>query len=552
MRRFRPLGLFLIGFLLATLAGMVLRASPVMAQQAWSDLSISAPRPPRDILRKTTAVTGEIDPGQRSANATTSTAASGTLMSGPNGGAPGVAANAGEATQPVEGDVDLRGTDVAADGQISVAEADAVADGREPIPTDPRSSEDRAAFQGPPAGYDALAFQIELDPATDARPARLAALEPYTAVGRRVGSWMIFPTLEAGAGGTSNVFRTAAPKSDVLLDVRPTLLAVTDWQRHAVQIKATGLASAYGTFGSENERSYGFEARGRYDITGRSNIEVLAAHSLDQEPRSSLFAPQDARSPTPYVTDKVAVAYNIRFNRLSLQLRGAVTDIAYQPVGTFAGGILTNAERDLSAKDVALRAAWAFNPGLALFAESALNSQHYRAVPVDGIGRDSTGDRLKAGVSFGTLSQIWRGEVALGYGRQIARDSRMPNVDGLLLEANLGWKPTGLTSVLVKANTDFLTSTVPGQGGAVQRLGGVEVRHAFRRHLIGIAGVSYQVADYQGVSLSERTTTAELGFEYFATQSTTLLGRIQHASLESTGAATTTTDAFRLGVRYRP
>ena len=53
MRRLRflksRLGAFLIGFLFTTLAGMALRASPVMAediraQESWSDLSISRPR----------------------------------------------------------------------------------------------------------------------------------------------------------------------------------------------------------------------------------------------------------------------------------------------------------------------------------------------------------------------------------------------------------------------------------------------------------------------------------------------------------------------------
>ena len=555
MRRLRHIGPFLIGFLLATLAGVILRASPVMAQQAWSDLSIAKssntrpavrPRQAQEITDNTAQTSQPLAEGNQASNTATAVLRKNITTSVPKTSA------SSETSPPADGEPDTLQFNASADGQINVIEAVQSAEGREIALTDQSPPEERAAFFGPPAGYDALAFQIELDPANDARPARLAALDPYAPVGHRAGSWVLYPTVEAGVGRSSNVYRNAAQKPDVILDVRPTLLAVTDWERHAVQLKATGLATAYGQFGSENERSYGFEARGRYDLSKRANIEVLAAHSLDQEPRSSLFSPQDARSPVPFITDKAAIAYNQRFNRLSLQLRGAVTDISYQPVGTYAGGTLSNAERDLSSKDLAVRAAWSFNSGLALFAETALNSQQYRVTPADGIARDSTGDRLKAGVAFGSQSQIWRGEVAIGYGHQVARDGRLPNVEGLLIEANLGWKPTGLTSVLVKANTDFLTSTVPAQGGALQRVGGVEVRHAFQRQLIGIAGVSYQTADYQGIALTERTTTAELGFEYFASQSTTLLGRVQHTSLESTAAATVNTDAVRIGVRYRP
>jgi hypothetical protein len=552
------LGAFLIGFLFTTLAGMALRASPVMAQEikaqeSWSDLSITRPRPAVEPPARLRSTLADQFPDARATQS------------------PGVAADASgpasavltlpgqKSAQPMEkaqqdGETEQGvGVDLAVDGHMEVTEAEAPPDGREPYSGDPRLPQDRAAFASPPAGYDALAFQIALDPTTDARPRRLTALEPYAAVGRRAGSWVIFPTLETSIGGTSDVFRTSVAKSDLSFDVRPTLLAVTDWQRHALQFKATGLGSMYANYPSENERSYAFEARGRLDITKHANIEMLAAHSVDQEPRSSLFAPTDAKAPTPYATDKVAVAYTHTFNRLSLQLRGAATDVSYQPVGTYDGGTLSNAERDLTTHALALRAAWNFNPGLALFAESALNTQHYRTAPSDGITRDSSGDRLKLGVSFGTQSKIWRGEIAAGYGHQVARDTRLPNVEGLIVEANLGWKPTGLTSVLLRASTDFLTSTQPGQSGAVQRLGGIEVRHALQRKLIGVAGVSYQVADYQGVSLTERTTTSELGFEYFLSQSTTVLGRYQHVAIASSGTGgDSTTDSFRLGVRYRP
>ncbi len=453
----------------------------------------------------------------------------------------------GETERPV-------GADLAVDGHMEVVEPKENGDDRELFPGDPRLPEDRAAFLAPAAGYDALAFQIELDPASDPRAARLATLDPYAPVAHRAGGWVFFPTLEAGIGSTTNVYRTTSARPDLIFDVRPTLVAVTDWQQHALQFKATGLASDYRQFPSENERSYAFEARARLDISRRSNIEVLASHSLDQEPRSSLSSPADAKQPTPFTTDKIAMAFNQRFNRLSLQVRGAVTEYGYSPVGTYDGGVLSNAERDFAAKELALRAAWNFTPALAAFAETAHNSQLYRIAPADGISRDSTGDRFKLGLSFGTLSQIWRGEIAAGYGRQSARDGRLKNAEGVIIDANVGWKPSSITSVLFKAQTDFITSTEPGQGNATAYTASVELRHALRHDFIAIAGVSYQVTGYQApADLVERTTTAELGWEYYLTRTTTLSGKYSHVLLASTAPdASTTTDSVRLGVRYRP
>jgi hypothetical protein len=352
---------------------------------------------------------------------------------------------------------------------------------------------------------------------------------------------------------TSNVYKAPAAKPDLFFDARSTLLAVTDWQQHALQFKATGVSSAYQRYATEDERTYGFEARGRLDITRLSNIEVLASHSLDQEPRSSLQAPTDAKTPTPFVTDKMALAFNQRFNRLSIQLRGAITEIDYHPVEITSGGILSNDERDLTSRDAAFRVAWAFSPALSIFAESALNTQRYRTLPTDGISRDSNGERVKAGFSFGTQSQVWRGEIALGYGRQNATDPRLQDAHGMILEANLGWKPTKITSLLFKASTDFTTSTEAGQGNAVERTFGVELRHALQHRLTAIAGLSYQLTEYQGISLTEHTTTAELGFEYALTQDASLLGRYQHSVVTGTVIdSNSTTDSVRVAVRYRP
>ena len=525
-------------------------ASAAQAQQPTSDLSIIRPNgqtvPParpkfrtiidddKDLPTSEPGVTGDaIQPGETRRN--------GARLAR----LPERAQADGETEPPVSADLPL-------DGHIIVSEPPPQPDGTEAYAGDPRLPEDRAAFLSPPAGYDNLAFQIELDPATDARTQRLARFQPFAPVGMKSGSWVIFPIVETGANATTNVYRSSNAKPDLIFDVRPTVLAVSDWQRHALQFKATALGSAYERFSTENDRAYAFEARGRLDITRHANIEVLASHSLDQESRFSTFAATDAAKRTPYTTDKLAAVFNQRIGQVSLQLRNSVTGTTYQSVPAYDGSLIDNTDRDLVARDVAVRAAWNFSPALAAFAETAANSQTYRAVPTDGIGRNSTGERVKAGLSFGSTSQIWRGEIATGYGHQHASDGRLQDADGALLDASLTWRPTQITSVLFNARTDFVTSTVAGQGNAVQRAAGVELRHAFLRQLNGIASVSYQETDYQGLPLIERQTTGTLGLEYYLTRSTTLLSSYQHTVVTSTAAAAVNVDTVRVGVKWAP
>jgi hypothetical protein len=213
VRILRQLGSFIVGFALVSLAGILLRASPVMAQQAapqtWSDLTIARPAPPAlPPARLRTAIADDAaGSGVRAPLRQTQRGGDGVLDREP-----------------------LIQDEFAADGRLGGAEQLVSDDGRDVSMNDPSLPADRAAFLAAPEGYDALAFQIELDPATDARPGRLARFEPYAPIGRRAGSWVVFPTIEAGVGSTTNVYRTSPAKPDFIFDVRPTLLAVTNWE----------------------------------------------------------------------------------------------------------------------------------------------------------------------------------------------------------------------------------------------------------------------------------------------------------------------------------
>ena len=170
--------------------------------------------------------------------------------------------------------------------------------------------EDIAAFTSPPAGYNPYLYSIELDPLTDRRTRELFYLEPYFARGIRVGSFVVFPEAQIGATATNNIFRNSARLSDGALEVAANVRAVSDWRTHAVEFRASGLATFYDQFPTEDDRSYAFEARGRLDISKRTNIEVLALHQVDKDRRAQRDSPTDAAERGDVETDRVAFALN--------------------------------------------------------------------------------------------------------------------------------------------------------------------------------------------------------------------------------------------------
>ena len=438
------------------------------------------------------------------------------------------------------------------DGIIVVGEPTAARDGIADMGKDPRLAEDIAAFSSPPAGYNPYLYQIELDPLTDRRTRELFYLEPYYARGIRVGSFVVFPEAQIGATATNNIFRNSARLADSATEVGANVRAVSDWRTHAVEFRASGLATFYDQYPTEDDRSYALEARGRLDISKSTNIEVLALHQVDKDRRAQRDSPTDAAERGDVETDRLAFALNHRFNRLSLQLRGSITDLEFAPVTSTSGGIISNAERNTTQRETAFRTSWALNSKLDVFTEVAINDREYRAAPDDGILRSSTGERYRVGVTFGPANNTLRGEVSAGWGRQTPHDGRLGEIDGVIVDANLAWRASALTTFLLTARSDFVDTTTTGSFGALSRQVGLEARHTIRRYLIGIAGIKYTVNPYDAVYINERDLTTEAGFDYYLNRDAIIFARYQHIDFHSTVTGSNyADDIVHVGLRVR-
>lgn len=435
------------------------------------------------------------------------------------------------------------------DGVLEPEEPPAV-DGADPSQLDLRDPEDIAAFERPAAGFDPDLFSIEIEPILDRRPARLARFEPYDAIGIRVGSFTMFPEAEFAFGAYDNLFRSSSlVRRDTAFEVRPTIRAVSNWRTHAMEFRATGISTFHNQFPGEDDRAYTLEMRTRLDITRRTNIETMVSREHAQELRGSINAASVLGPRAEIDTTKSQVAINHRFNRLSIQLRGAITDTAYELPSLGQAPVVNT--RDNVLKEAALRATWLFKPTFGVFSELVVNERSYAAVAADGMDRDSTGNRVRAGVTFGTTSQKLRGEASIGHAEQDFAGG-LPAIRGVIVDANLAWRISALTSLLVTAKSDISEALLPGTGGALSQTVGAELRHSFKRALIGTAGVTLARQDYEGIRLHEQTLTSRLGLEYFLNRQITLFGRYQHAELDSTDHSRNYNyDEVKVGFRIR-
>jgi len=452
------------------------------------------------------------------------------------------------------------------DGVMDTGTKPVILDGVDPQAVDTRSDEDRNAFDAPPAGYDPLLFQIEeiapASPSLNRAPTRLFTREPYDPIGVRIGSFVLFPQSESGISWSSNVFASPNGETDISYVTRPSARLVSNWRSHAIELRATGELSSFDTFKTEDARGYLLEARGRLDVTRFTNVQGLISRQLSQESRSAVNA-LSVGDRADILVYNAALSFNHRFNRLSVQLRGAISNFDYGSVtvpgsqggGGNAGiqGTISNDDRDYLETRQAVRASWEFKPTFRVFTEAEFIQRDYDVAPIsDSILRDSQGGRYRVGFDFGATSDIMRGEISLGYGDHRPDDERLSSIDGLIVDANLAWRANGLTTLLLSGRSDVSETTTAFSSGVFERQVGVNVRHAFRRDLIGLAGISYLTRNYAGIDIDEHDVLFSLGSEYFLNRGIVLFGNYGHTISRSEFAQSNyDLDEIHIGVRVR-
>ncbi len=438
------------------------------------------------------------------------------------------------------------------DGVIDLSAPNPFAgEGEGVTPVNLRVPEEIAAL-GPGLGFDPLLLQAEeTNPVFSNFALSPVDPDPFVPLGMRLGSFTLFTSVEADGDYNSNLFASPVPLGDYSLEVRPAARLASNWSTHAIEVRASGDLSYHDKYPTEDNRAYIVEGLGRLDVARRTNLQGAVSREYAQESRNAINASSVGTRPNITV-ERGRASLNHRFNRLSVQLRGAIVDTSYS-TDVFDGMVESNSDRDYTLYEEAFRPQWEFMPTLFLFSDFAFNQRDY-SIPAftDGIIRSSTGERYRLGVSFGNVGEFLRGEVSLGYGSQTPDNHTLAVIDGLLVDASLTWRPTPITSVLFTASSDVAETTTVDSGGVMERTYGLEARHSFQTRLVGIAGLGYFTRDFVGAGIHENQLTAATGIEYYLSRQAVLFGRYQHTAFDTTSPnGNYTVEEVQLGVRLR-
>lgn len=380
---------------------------------------------------------------------------------------------------------------------------------------------------GGPAGFQRQRYRRPSSPVADA----------YAPTGIDAGAFTLRPAIETAGGYDSNPNRTEKDaKGSSFLRLRGELDAQSNWSRHALDFESSAQIRKY-----ESERP-GYEPNLTTALTGR--VDVTERTQINTQLRGSIAASQPGDPETSgikgdEISRSVGATLGVaqRFNRLSVRLDGLVDRYTVDDSKRIDGTTQDNSDRAYNSYQARLRASYDLSPKLQPFVEATVDTRDYdQKFDNTGLRRlGSDGFALRGGAQF-EAGRLVTGELGLGYGRQNPKQSGLDPVEGLLIDGNVAWTPTALTTVRATARTSLQETSLINASGLLDRNFELSVEHQFRRNFSATARLAFDRADYKGADLRQDAVTAGLSAEYKLNRNVALIGSFEREWLNSSAA----------------
>ena len=365
----------------------------------------------------------------------------------------------------------------------------------------------------------------------------------YDALGVHVGSFSVFPKLDARLVYSSNVFADETnEQSDQYLAFNPNVEARSNWSRHQLQADVGLRLRRYADNTGEDQDGWYARTTGRLDIFGSSYATAMVEAERLYEERGSSDFPGGAAEPLPID----AVGFNLRgvgqFSRMRLSVGGAYRELDFDNVPLVFNPtfplltILDTSGRDREITTLDTKAEWAVSPDTAVFGQVQYIQTNYRRDAAPFQNRDSEETGVTVGANF-DLSALIRGEIGAGYLRRSYDDPAFGDVSGLSFQGVVEYFPTQMTTLTLNVRRSVEDSVLVGTSGYFLTGAGLRVDHEFRRNILLNAVVDYEDQSFDSIDRSDQITSFSAGGTYLLNRTVGLNANIGYVNHDSSGLA---------------
>ncbi len=380
--------------------------------------------------------------------------------------------------------------------------------------------------------------------------------DPYAALGIRLGTFDLFPTLEQSIGYTTNADYTQNGDKAGFSETTAGLRLQSDWSRHSfsAELGATyqrffsGEAEALPTANADAAlrldigSQHAFTLRGGYDFTTESaDSSNLATGST---------ATIASRPAVEGVTGSAEIARTE--GKLRYSLRGSLDKTLYEDADLSDGTILLQADRNNLLAMGTIRLSYQISPAVTPFVEGSFGKRIYD-LKVDGNGnrRDSNLYALRGGLEL-NFGEKLNGQFAVGYTAEDFKDASISTLKALTLDGSINWSPVRLTTVTATASTSLSPSATIDDNGSVIYTANLGISRQVRPQLTLDANLTGTIQDYDSTGRRDVTLGANAGYTYWFNRFVAATGRVSYQNVESTTAGSSyDVGTVRFGLRLQ-
>lgn len=349
----------------------------------------------------------------------------------------------------------------------------------------------------------------------------------YKPLGIRVGSFLLFPTLEADEMLNDNIYATSSATGQTASFVqliKPSLELRSQWSVHELNLFANGGFGLYSADSSQNFQDAAVGATGRVDIQHDWNMYGGASFTHGHE---ALGTPNTVSGgtfqPTFFNQVSANVGYYQAFRALSVRLDGRMDNYTYfnNSQGP-AQGFIPNSDRNRTEFRETLRIGYEFSPGYQVWTRGGLNQRNYATVPDSfGQNRNSNGWEVLGGVTvdFGGITQL---EAFAGYLQQNYVAGQFSTVSAVAFGLTGYWNPMRELWVKPFVRRTVDDSSLSNSASYLNTAIGFDVTYDMRPNIRVEGHGDYSIADYTAISSGsgryDQYYTLRIGFLYQPTR----------------------------------
>lgn len=377
--------------------------------------------------------------------------------------------------------------------------------------------------------------------------------DTYAAEGKRIGSFLIFP--EVTITGILSDNPTASVDNgpgDEAIEIVPNIVLQSDWARHSLQLQGQLRKSYYEELSSENIDEFLVSATGRIDIQNNQFLELQARKEQTQDSRGDIDNLNSDAQLANLDTLFLSALYEYQWNKSTMRLTGTVTEFDYEDVVDGLGNIINNDDQDYLETSLTARLSYTVHSGLYVYVEGNYIERDYdSALDDDGFQRGNDEQNYRVGLIHDLTSKI-RFEASIGYQGLFADDARFVDVEDLVYEATLNYRPTRQTSLILSTSKSYDATDIAGTVAVEETNYSIALNHYFEPKVLLNASLEHEDEIFEGINQSQKTLTAALTLQYIFNRHARLIAGYEFTDVSTNDGADYQENQFRIGLNLRP